>query len=357
MALYTAQELHAHTVAVCLALGSEPTEAALVADQLVEANRCGHDSHGVGMLPTYVALALAGQLKINAHCQVVNDAGPLLVLDGQQGFGQVMGAEAMAMAIERAQRHGVALVGLRDSFHIGRIGHWGEQLAAAGLVSVHFVNVAGHHPTVAPYGAAQARLLTNPVCISIPGRDGRPALLLDMATSRIALGKARVAMNMGVAAPEGSIVDGDGLLSDDPTQVFGDPPRGALVAMGEHKGSGLAIMCELLGAALFGGTTICDQSGPPRVLNSMMTIAIDPNATGSAESLLADTDRLIEWITSARPRQGVSAVLVPGQPEQAAREARAHGIEVDAATVAQLNAAAEAAQCDSRLREPMIGER
>lgn len=342
------EALHHHVVVTCRALGSDEREALLVGDQLVGANLAGHDSHGVGMLPTYVAMALAGELHVNRHVEVVTDAGPLVVLDGRAGFGQVMGYEAMEVAIERANAHGVAMIGLRDSFHIGRIGHWAEQCCAAGLVSLHLVNVAGHRPAVAPFGGAQARLGTNPVCIGVPGRDGRPAALLDMATSTIALGKARVALNQGVTVPPGSIVGADGHLTDDPSAVIGDGATGALVAMGDHKGSGLAIMCELVGAAMLGGLTMRDQDGPARVYNSMVTIAIDPGAIdpgglGGAEHLLTETEGLLEWIKSCRPRVGVDDVLVPGEPERRARTARADGIAVDDATVQQLIEAARLA--------------
>ncbi len=335
--------LHDLVSRTCLALGSVEREAVLVADQLVGANLAGHDSHGVGMLPAYVTHALIGELTINQHLQVLNDTGPLVALDGGAGFGQVMAYEAMEIAIERAKQFGVAFVGLRNSFHIGRIGHWAEQCSAAGLVSVHLVNVAGHGPAVAPFGSSTALLGTNPVCIGVPGRDGKAAALLDMATSTIALGKARVAMNKGERVPAGTIVDADGNLSDDPAQVIGEGRRGALVAMGEHKGSGLAIMCELVGAALLGGMTMREQGGPSRIYNSMVTIAIDPKAAGSAEHLLAETEATLAWLRSGHPRVGIDEVLMPGDPEQRARLARAESIPVDDATLEQLRAAMAAA--------------
>ncbi len=343
MPTFAADQLHRYTRLVCGSLGSGETEARLVADQLVGANLAGHDSHGVGMVPTYVAMALAGELHPNRHVEVVTDAGPLVVLDGRAGFGQVMGFEAMEHAIERAGVHGIALVGLRNSFHIGRIGHWAEQCAAAGLVSIHLVNVAGHGPAVAPFAGAQARLGTNPFCIGVPGPDGETAALLDMATSTIALGKARVALNKGERVPFGSIVDGEGRLSDDPSEVIGEDSRGALVAMGDHKGSGLAIMCELVGAALLGGLTMRDQDGPSRIYNSMVTIAIDPRAVDAGhDHLLAETDRLLDWIASSAPREGFDEVLMPGEPERRSRSERATGIPVDDTTLGQLLDAASA---------------
>ncbi|MEZ5379300.1 MAG: malate/lactate/ureidoglycolate dehydrogenase [Acidimicrobiales bacterium] len=339
----TPAQLHDVVTQTCSALGSADREAALVADQLVGANLAGHDSHGIGMLPLYVAHALTGELHVNEHVEVLNDTGPLVALDGRAGFGQVMGYEAMEIGIDRARQHGVSLVGLRNSFHIGRIGHWAEQCSAAGLVSLHLVNVAGHGAIVAPFGGASARLGTNPVCIGIPGRDGRPAVMLDMATSTIALGKARVALNKGERVPADTVVDANGNLSDDPSEVIGPDHGGALVAMGEHKGSGLAIMCELVGAALLGGFTMREQDGPGRIYNSMVTVVIDPEAVGGAEHLLAETEATVEWLRSGRTRVGVDEVLMPGEPEQRARIARAERIPVDDETWAQVQAAAAAA--------------
>ena len=141
--------------------GSSDREAGLVAANLVEANLKGHDSHGVGMVPRYIDAMKEGGLKINQHVSVVMDGGTMLTLDGNVGYGQVMGFEAMELGAERARRNGVCVVGLSNSHHIGRIGHWAEQCIAAGLVSIHFVNVLAR-PIVAPFGGRDARLGTNP---------------------------------------------------------------------------------------------------------------------------------------------------------------------------------------------------
>src|SRR4051794_22954969 len=185
-----AEPLKAVVRAIVTGAGSSAREAELVADHLVEANLTGHDSHGVGMLPRYVEVLRAGDLSLNQHVSVVTDAGPLLALDGHAGFGQVMGFEAMEHGIERAARHGVAVVGLANSHHIGRIGHWAEQCIRAGYVSIHFVNVISE-PVVAPFGGRDARFVTNPFCVGVP-RPGEEPILLDFATSRIAMGKVRV---------------------------------------------------------------------------------------------------------------------------------------------------------------------
>lgn len=354
MPIFHPDVLHSFVSDVCCGLGSEPTEATLVADQLVGANLAGHDSHGVGMLPTYVGMANAGELLINQHVSTVTDNGAVVVLDGNTGFGQVMGKEAMEIVIDRAGSHGVALVGLRNSFHIGRIGHWAEQCMAAGLASIHFVNVAGHAPLVAPHGGADARFATNPFTVGVPAGDGKPAALLDMATSKIAMGKARVAFNKGEQVPPDTLLDGDGAVTRDPLVMFGPDGRsGALIAMGEHKGSGLAVMCELVGAALLGGPTLRGQDRPPTVINNMLTIAIDPDALGTAGGFLAEAEAYLSWVRASPVRDGFSEVLTPGQPEERARLERADGIDVDDATHGQLLTAAAHAGRDDLTLDPI----
>ena len=347
MAVLQPSALHDFVRATCAALGSEEREASLVADQLVGANLAGHDSHGVGMMPAYVNGALADKLRVNLHPEIVTDAGALVVLDGQQGFGQVNGYEAMELGIARARDHGAAIVGLRNSFHIGRIGHWAEQCAAAGMASIHFVNVIGHPPLVAAYGGADAAFGTNPFCAAVPGENGRPAALLDMATSIIAGGKARVAMNKGVEVPEGSLLDAEGRVTTDPRHMF-KSPAGALVAFGDHKGSGLAIMCELLGAALLGGETAQPENPRDgRIINNMLSIIIDPGATGDLDRFRDEVAKYSAHITGSRLREGSSEVLMPGQPEEIARAARKDGYDVDDTTLGELRSCAERAGVDA----------
>jgi hydroxycarboxylate dehydrogenase B len=354
------EELHAFVRDTCARLGSSETEQTLVADQLVAANLAGHDSHGVGMMPAYVAGALSGELTVNSHPTVVSDLGVLSVLDGNMGFGQVNGFEAMEHAIERARTHGAAIVGLRNSYHIGRIGHWGEQCAAAGMASLHFVNVCGHVPLVAPFGGREARFVTNPICLAIPGgpdRDGRPTprVMLDMATSKIAFGKARVAMEEGKPVPPDTMIDGEGRVTTDPSCMFANPRQGALLALGDHKGSGLAIMAELLGAALIGGPTIQpgNERTATRVINNMLSIVIDPDATGASSTFAEEAEAYLDYVQSSALREGFDEVLLPGDPENRARAARAEGIPVDEATLTLLRKAAANAglsDADERLR-------
>jgi uncharacterized oxidoreductase len=181
---FRADPLAAAVRAIVAAAGSHDGEAAQVAANLVEANLRGHDSHGVGMVPRYVDAVLEGGLAVNSHVAIRQDSGALLTLDGRQGYGQVIGQEAMELGAARAKEHGVCVVGLAHSHHLGRIGQWAEQCVDHGLVSIHFVNVLSR-PIVAPFGGRDARLGTNPFCVGIPRPGGEP-ILLDFATSKIA---------------------------------------------------------------------------------------------------------------------------------------------------------------------------
>lgn len=153
---FDAQTLHSFIQAVFRQMGSEEQEAKLVADHLIAANLAGHDSHGIGMIPSYVRSWSQGHLQINHHAKTVKEAGAAVTLDGDRAFGQVAAHEAMALGIEKAHQHGIAAVALHNSHHIGRIGYWAEQCAAAGFVSIHFVSVVGI-PMVATAALAPIR--------------------------------------------------------------------------------------------------------------------------------------------------------------------------------------------------------
>ena len=223
-----------------------------MATTLIEANLTGHDSHGIGMLPRYAEAYQQGGLVPNQQVRTLLDTGTLLRLDGGAGFGQVIGHQAMQLGIERAMQRGSCIVALGNSHHLGRIGAWAEQAAQAELVSLHFVNVMARS-IVAPYGGADARFGTNPFAAGIP-LTGREPVILDFATSMLAQGKTRVAMNKGELVPPGCLLDDQGRPTREPR--FGvNAPFGALLAFGEHKGYGLALLCELLGGALAAGMT------------------------------------------------------------------------------------------------------
>lgn len=322
--------------------GSKPDEAAIVADHLVEANLRGHDSHGVGMLVAYVRDFEAGTLKVNQTPEIVSDTGTISVWDARAGYGQVVAKQAVEWAIAAAKKHGVAVNGLRNAHHIGRVGTYGEIAARAGMVALHFVNVASGAPGVAPFRGREGRFLTNPVCIAIPGTATNEPILLDFATSRVALGKVRVAYNSKKPMMEGALLDHAGKPTTDPSVMY-NPPRGTVLPFGEHKGSGLALVCELLAGAIVGSTSVSTMTPPERgILNGMLTIVIDPGRLNARDAMLAEIDTMIAWVKSAAPSDPELPVLVAGEPEQIAKAERIkHGVHVDEETWSQLTAIAE----------------
>ncbi|MGF6933369.1 putative oxidoreductase [Paraburkholderia sp. UCT70] len=334
-------QLHAYVRAIWERAGSTPREAELVADHLVAANLTGHDSHGVGMIPRYVESLADQQLQLNRHADVVKDAGAVLTVEGGKGFGQVIAFEAMERGIERARRLGVCAVGLRGAHHIGRIGHWAEQCARAGLVSFHFVNVAGD-PLVAPFGGADRRIGTNPFCAAFP-RPGKPPLVLDFATSTIAFGKTRVAYNQGKHTPPGALIDHEGMPTLEP-KVMHEAPFGALTPFGGYKGFGLAAICEIFGGALSGGfTTHADTLATTHaIINCMLSVIIDPTAFDAPDAQ-AEADAFLAWVKASPLAAGAERIYEPGEPERVTRAQReAAGIPIDAATWTQIHSAARA---------------
>ncbi len=345
--------LHRLHDAMCLVVrgfGSLEAEVEAVVNNLIEANLTGHDSHGIGMLPRYALAFLEGNLKPNAQLGVTLDAGALLRLDGHAGFGQVIGQQAMALGIERARRHGSCIVALGNAHHLGRIGAWAEQVAAAGLVSMHFVNVISR-PFVAPYGGADSRFGTNPFCAGVP-LPGRPPVILDFATSVIAQGKTRVAHNKGEPVAPGCLIDEHGQPTQDPRCMV-QPPYGALLTFGGHKGYGLAAMCELLGGALASGMTQRVREGDKmRILNGMFSVLVDPDALGQREVFESEALAFIDWVRASPPREGYGPVQMAGDAERAARAQRSQqGVPVDATTWAEiLDAAARLGVAPARVQ-------
>jgi uncharacterized oxidoreductase len=336
--LFKAGALARAIEAIVAAGGSDAREAKLVAGNLVTANLTGHDSHGIGMIPRYVDSLKEGGLQPNRHPVLKFDGGALVALDGQAGYGQVIGLEATAIAIERAKQHGVCVMALANSHHLCRIGQWAEQAVAEGLVSISFVNVISR-AIVAPFGGSDARFGTNPCTIGIP-LPGQPPFILDMATSAVAQGKMRVAHNKGEKVAPGLLIDDHGRSTLDPRFVVVEP-FGALTTFGLHKGYGLAVVCELLGGALTGGGTWhTEDRSKKRVLNGMLTILIDPQRLGTAPAFEREAREFIAWVKQSPPAPGADRVRIAGDPERETRAKREKdGIAVDANTWLEIQAA------------------
>ena len=316
--LIAADRLESFVADIFRANGCDAAEAGRIADHLLGANLAGHDSHGVARVPRYVDWQQAGYVVPGRQAEIVTDGGGFVLLDGGFGFGQTVAPQATALGIERAQKHGTAVIALRNSGHIGRVGAYAEQAIAAGpgLRSISSTSPAARwwRPSAAWSGASPPR----PSRVGVPTS---PPVVLDFATSRVAEGKVLVASNGGKPLPPDALVEPDGRLSGDPRTLYGDYERtgprsaagglGAIRAFGEHKGSGLAFACELLAGALTGNGCAGPVETRGRIANGMLSVFISPKHFGTEAEFIRIAEDYVAWVKSCRPdrarRRGAGA--------------------------------------------------
>jgi len=323
--------------AIMQGAGCFSDEARTIARRLVDANLVGHDSHGVLRVGRYLEWVRDGWLKPNTPPTMMFESDTMAIVDGNRGFGQVIGEYATRLGIRKAAQKGIAMVGLRNCGHLGRLGDWAEMAAEAGQVSLHFLNTSGAQ-RVAPFGGSDRRLSTNPLAIGMPVADGDPAIL-DITTSTVAEGKLMVALNKGEHVPEGWIVDKHGEPTTDPKDFY---DGGALLTIGAHKGSGLSMLTDLLAGAL----TLGRSSDPDDTVlrNNMLSIFIAPGIYDHERAVLTEAARFVEYVKASPPAVAGEPVLAPGDVERRTRRDRlAHGVPLDDKTIADLVSAAMAA--------------
>jgi uncharacterized oxidoreductase len=323
MKIVPAAKLVTLVTAIMQGGGSNATEAVTVARRLVDSNLVGHDSHGVIRVGKYLEWVRAGWLVPNASPMVAFDNDAMAIVDGNRGFGQVVGEYAGALGTRKAAATGIAMVGLRNCGHLGRVGDWAELAAAQGQVSLHFLNTSGAQ-RVAPFGGSDRRLSTNPITIGVPVAGGDP-VILDVTTSTVAEGKLFVAINKGEQVPPGWIIDKHGRPTTDPKDFY---DGGALLTVGAHKGSGLSIVVDLLAGALSTGKSSDPDDTVLR--NNMLSIYIAPAVYDEDGAIAREIARFVAWVKASPPAVPGQPVLMPGEVERSTRVRRAlEGIAVD----------------------------
>jgi uncharacterized oxidoreductase len=321
------------STAIFSAAGCHQAEAERISHYLVEANLAGHDSHGVLRIPSYVDWLRTGKVYANKVIKIVFENEVIAVVDGEFGFGQSVGEQAMKLGIAKSERLGVAVVALRNSGHLGQIGAWALMAARANRISIHFVNTSGAGILVPPHGGISRRISANPIAAGIPVENGSP-LVLDISTSTIAEGKIRLALNQGVPVPDGCLIDAQGRPTNDPKVFYGNPP-GAILPFGGHKGYGLAMIAEMLAGALTGSS--CSNPSATRVVNGMLTIILSPRFFGTEEEFYQEARRFIAYVRSSEKVSPEVDILMPGELEEKTRRQRIRdGIEVDETTWSQI---------------------
>jgi uncharacterized oxidoreductase len=350
-----AKALEAFVADIFAAAGCSRDEGDRIGRYLVSANLSGHDSHGVVRVPRYASQKKNGTVVADVKVEVVVDTPVIAVIDGKYGFGQTVTPQAVRIGIDKCRKNGLSAVTLRHAGHVGRVGDWAEMAAAEGLVSVHFVNASGS-VLVAPFGGVDRRFSTAPYCVGVP-RPGDTPLILDFATSIVAEGKVLVASQGGKKVPDGALIGADGKPSADPHLLYGEytptgardhsKGTGAIRAFGDHKGSGLAFMCEMLGGSFTGNGATDPKRG--RFANGMLSFYLDPKVFDPEGFFPTDIAKYVSFVKSSRPAESGGEILVPGEPEARMRAKRlADGVPLPDDTWAAIVETARSAGLDER---------
>jgi len=325
--LIRAEALSSFAECILAALHVPESKARLVASSLVEANLRGVDSHGVQLLPYYVEQLEAGDMSRTADGHVISEIGACLLYDGENGMGQQVAETCCAQGVRIARQQGLSMVVARESNHFGAAAFWAQKYSSQGLIGIVMCNAS---PMVPPWQGRQPRVGTNPICMSIPG--GR--WLLDMATTTVAAGKIYKAMINGHdTIPPGWAMDSEGV----PTTSVETALKGLVAPLGGYKGSGLAMMAEIL-CAVLGGGAMSTELGGIRIRGramrvSQMFLGIDISRFLPLDEFAARMERLIHVVKSSPPAKGYDEVLVAGEPEwRMEAERRANGIPLEPGT-------------------------
>src|SRR5450432_3328606 len=334
------QQLIQLVAAIMQAGGCRADEAQTIARRLVDSNLVGHDSHGVIRVGKYLEWMRAGWVKSNLAPTIAFESATIAIIDGNRGCGQVVGEFAGKVGIAKAAKAGIAMVGLRNCGHLGRVGEWAELAAEAGQVSLHFLNTSGAQ-RVATFGGSDRRLSTNPITIGVPLVDADP-IILDVTTSMVAEGKLFVASNKGEHVPPGWIIDKQGQPTTDPKAFY---DGGALLTVGAHKGSGLSIVVDLLAGAISTGRSSDPEDTVLR--NNMLSIYIALDVYDAEGAVAREVARFVAWVKASPPAVPGEPVLLPGEVERVTRAKRtAQGVAIDDQTWKDLMAAASSVGID-----------
>jgi len=311
------EDLTAFSIELLTAAGVSKPKAELVAISLVASNLRGVDSHGVQLLPFYLDLIALGNIDIQADGAIVGEHGACLSFDGRNGIGAWIAETCCGHANRLARAHGISVVVARESNHFGAAAFWAQRMSSEGFIGIVMCNAS---PLVAPWQGKDTRLGTNPICMSVPGPK---SWLLDMATTTVALGKILNAQFHGESnIPPGWAMDKRGVPTTDTETAL----NGLLMPLGGYKGSGLAMMAEILCAVLGGGAMSTELGGirikgqPMRV--SQFFCAIDVSRFMPLDQFAARMRSLVEMAKSSSPADGYDEILMAGDPEWRAEEQR-----------------------------------
>ena len=334
----TAEELTTICLNVLQKLNISPSEVEVVTRSMVDANRVGHDSHGVIHLPKYVRELEAGLIQPNAPTETMHESASIAVLDGNWGFGPVIATRAVELAIQKARLTDISSVAISRCNEVGRLGGYACLAANAEMIALLMANDHGGGTCVAPHGGIEGRLSTNPIACAVP-IEGQDPIVLDMSTSVVASGKIRVKQHRNESLPQGWLINKDGESTTNAEDFYSEShaallPFGGIAA---HKGFGLSVIVDILSGALTGAG--CSRSDDARVGNGLFVLVLNVASFRGFPGFSAEICRFIEYLKSAKRAADVDAIRMPGErgwDEKRKREL--NGIPIDAETWQQIQA-------------------
>jgi len=315
--------------------GLSREDAEFTADTLVRAEMMGVGSHGVVRLPFYCRRLMDGGTRTNPEMKILVDRPAMLLIDGDNGLGQVIGIKTMKQVLERAKTSGICFAGVKNSCHFGMAGYYAMLALPEDMVGVAASNAP---PVMTAWGGSKAAMGNNPLAIAVPTAKEYP-LVLDISMSVVAGGKVRLAAVNKERIPLGWILDAQGRPTDNPGDFF---PGGTLLPWG-HKGFGLAIMIEVLTGALTGagilgemGLWFKDTSTP--INNGHFFMALDVKAFCDPGAFKSRVDRMIDELKRSPLSEGSKGIFMPGEIEFLKEKAcREDGIPVPTEVLKSLN--------------------
>ena len=326
---------------ILLALDVRGVDAEIVADNLVEAELLGYDTHGVVRLPRYVREIQQGEINLSAEVRVTQDFPASLLIDGDWGFGQVIANTTVDLLVERAGQQGVASAGVFHSNDVARLGAYTTRIAEHGMLGLMTVNDGGGSPHVAPWGGIAPLFSTNPLSFAAP-RAGSPPLCIDMSTSICAASQILLALKAGESVPPGLVLDAAGQPSTHPGDLFASPP-GSLLPVGAplagHKGFALSLIVDILSGALTGAGC---SGADVRETQGLYFHVIHIDVFVGRDVFMRRLEELVELIQSNPRAEGVEEIRIPGERASLKRaERQQEGITLIPAVWEELQTVAE----------------
>lgn len=324
-------------------VGVSEADAAIILDTILFANRRGVATHGIGRMPLYIHKIAAGHYNAKNDMEVLADHAAYALLDGRNGFGQVVAYRATKMAIEKAKQYGVAVVGVRNSNNFGTAGYFGDMAARVGCAAMIYANAA---PAIAPTGGRKTIFGTNPLCYAFPGTEDLNPILLDMATTVAARGKIRLAAKNGEKIPWDWAIGPDGQPTDDPNVAL----LGSLLPIGGYKGYGLSMFVDIFAGLLTGShyaggvknlSKMDEDSG-----NGHLFVLIDIEQFMSAEERKS---RIRHFYDAVRACGDEGKIFMPGEIEYNKMNQATESISISTKQMEEVNAVAEEIGITERL--------